>query len=405
MDQRSPNGEKLGLVSASDAVPWLGRLWQRLDAYLTMSPINRRRWESFRANRRGYWSLWLFLVLFLVSMFAEFVANDRPLLVRYKGETLLPMAVNYPEEKFGGFLAITDYRDPAIQDEINKHGFIVWPLIRYSYATINTDFPRVKYSADGACLGFPSPPAWASKARVCEAPADQIKRYQTFGNRNWLGTDDQGRDVVARLIYGFRISILFGLVLTALSAVIGITLGAIQGYFGGRVDLFLQRVLEIWSSVPELYVLIIISAVLAPGFWTLLGILLLFNWVGFVGVVRAEFLRGRNFEYVRAARALGLSDSRIMFKHLLPNAMVATLTFLPFRLSGAIASLTVLDFLGLGLPAGSPSLGELLQQGKSNLQAPWLGLSAFFSIALLLSLLVFIGEAVRDALDPRKTFR
>ncbi|MEZ5843009.1 MAG: ABC transporter permease [Hyphomicrobiaceae bacterium] len=371
---------------------------------LTPTPLNRRRWEAFKSNRRGYWSLWLFLVLFVVSMGAELVANDRPLLVRYKGETLVPILVDYPEEKFGGFLAVTDYRDPVIQDEIGKHGWMVWPLIRYSYATINKDYPRLRHG-DGACLGFPAPPPSMTRMTACEAPPDQLKRYQAWGNRNWLGTDDQGRDVVARLIYGLRISILFGLILTTLSAIIGVTLGAIQGYFGGRVDLFLQRILEIWSSVPELYVLIIISAVLAPGFWTLLAILLIFNWVGFVGVVRAEFLRGRNFEYVRAARALGLSDAKIMFKHLLPNAMVATLTYLPFRLSGAIASLTVLDFLGLGLPAGSPSLGELLQQGKSNLQAPWLGLSAFFSIAILLSLLVFIGEAVRDALDPRKTLR
>lgn len=404
MDLRTREGEKLGLMSAPASPPWLARWWQRLCERMRLSPINTRRWQNFKSNRRGYWSLWLFLVMFVASLGAELIANDRPLLVRYKGEMLMPVLVDYPEEKFGGFLAVTDYRDPVIQDEIAKHGWIVWPLIRYSYSTINKDFPRVQ-QRNGPCLGFPSPPPWASRAAACEAPADQIARYQALGNRNWLGTDDQGRDVVARLIYGLRISILFGLILTGLSAIIGITLGALQGYFGGRVDLILQRILEIWSSVPELYVLIIISAVLVPGFWTLLAILLLFNWVGFVGVVRAEFLRGRNFEYVTAARALGLSNAKIMVKHLLPNAMVATLTFLPFRLSGAIASLTVLDFLGLGLPAGSPSLGELLQQGKSNLQAPWLGLSAFFSIALLLSLLVFIGEAVRDALDPRKTFR
>jgi microcin C transport system permease protein len=258
---------------------------------------------------------------------------------------------------------------------------------------------------EGRCLGYPAPPPWATRAEICEADAAQMARFTAIGNRNWLGTDDQGRDVVARVIYGFRISVLFGLILTILSAAIGVTAGAVQGYFGGRVDLVFQRILEIWSSIPSLYVLIIISAVLVPGFWTLLFILLLFHWVYLVGVVRAEFLRGRNFEYITAARALGLSNTKIMFKHLLPNAMVATLTFLPFKLSGSITALTALDFLGLGLPPGSPSLGELLSQGKANLQAPWLGLAGFFSIAITLSLLIFIGEAVRDALDPRKTFR
>jgi microcin C transport system permease protein len=240
---------------------------------------------------------------------------------------------------------------------------------------------------------------------LCEAPADQIERYLTLGNRNWLGTDDQGRDVLARLIYGFRISVLFGLLLTVCSTAIGVTAGAVQGYFGGKVDLFFQRFLEIWSSMPSLYILIIVSSVLVPGFWTLLGVLLLFQWVSLVGVVRAEFLRGRNFEYITAAKALGLSDAKIMFRHLLPNAMVATLTFIPFKLSSSITALTALDFLGLGMPPGSPSLGEMLQQATANLQAPWLGLAAFLSIAGLLSLLIFIGEGVRDALDPRKTFR
>jgi microcin C transport system permease protein len=254
-------------------------------------------------------------------------------------------------------------------------------------------------------LGFPGPPPWATSAELCDAPADLVARYQAIGNRNWLGTDDQGRDVLARMIYGFRISVLFGLLLTIFSSLIGITAGATQGYFGGRVDLVFQRFLEIWSSIPSLFVLIIVSSVLVPGFWTLLGVLLLFHWVYLVGVVRAEFLRGRNFEYITAARALGLSNGKIMFKHLLPNAMVATLTFIPFKLSGSITALTALDFLGLGLPPGSPSLGELLAQGKANLQAPWLGITAFISIAGLLSLLIFIGEGVRDALDPRKTFR
>jgi microcin C transport system permease protein len=369
-----------------------------------ISPINTRRWENFRANRRGYWSLWIFLGLFLLTLFAEVIANDKPLMARYKGETLFPVFVDYPESKFGGFLAIPDYKDPVIADEISAHGWMIWPPIRYSYGSINKDYPRLK-TPNGQCLGFPAPPPWSTSLPLCDAPPDQLERYAIFGNRNWLGTDDQGRDVVARLIYGFRISVLFGLLLTIFSSIIGVTAGAMQGYFGGRVDLFFQRFLEIWSSIPSLFVLIIISSVLVPGFWTLLGVLLLFHWVYLVGVVRAEFLRGRNFEYITAARALGLSNARIMFKHLLPNAMVATLTFLPFKLSGSITALTALDFLGLGLPPGSPSLGELLAQGKANPQSPWLGIAAFASIAGLLSLLIFIGEAVRDALDPRKTFR
>jgi microcin C transport system permease protein len=313
--------------------------------------------------------------------------------------------VDYPEQKFGGFLAVTDYKDPVILDEISKNGWMLWPPVRYSYSSINKDFPRVQGTVDGQCLGFPAPPPWASSKKLCDAPPDQIARFTAIGNRNWLGTDDQGRDVLARMIYGFRISVLFALILTILSSILGIFAGAVQGYFGGKVDLVFQRFLEIWSSIPELYVLIIISSVLIPGFWTLLFVLLCFSWVGLVGVVRAEFLRGRNLEYITAARALGLSNAKIMFKHLLPNAMVATLTFLPFKLSGSVTALTALDFLGLGLPPGSPSLGELLAQGKSNLQAPWLGIAAFASIAALLSLLIFIGEAVRDALDPRKTFK
>ncbi len=379
-------------------------LAERLRERIRLSPINLRRWQNFKANRRGYISFWLFLAMFFASLGAELIANDRPILARYKGELLMPMLVDYPEQKFGGFLAVTDYRDPEILNEIEKNGWMLWPLVRYSSSTINKDFPRYKNSED-RCLGFPAPPSWAAKGAFCEAPADQIARFQQFGNRNWLGTDDQGRDVLARVIYGFRISVLFALILTILSSIIGIVAGATQGYFGGRVDLVFQRVLEVWSSIPELYVLIIISSMLIPGFWTLLFILLAFNWVSLVGVVRAEFLRGRNLEYVTAARALGLSNIKIMFKHLLPNATVATLTFLPFKLSGAIGALTALDFLGLGLPPGSASLGELLAQGKANLQAPWLGLTAFFTIAVLLSLLIFIGEAVRDALDPRKTFR
>ncbi len=363
--------------------------------WLKLSPINRRRLNNFKANRRGWWSLWIFLTLFVLSLFAEFLANDRPLIVRYKGEWLFPVAVNYPEEKFGGFLATTDYRDPVIAKEIGANGFSVWPPIRYSYRTHNLDLP----------VPAPAPPTWMLEDEQCKGIAE---RTGGTGCRdiewNWLGTDDQGRDVVARLIYGFRISILFGLILCGISSVIGITAGAIQGYFGGWTDLIFQRVIEIWTSIPALYLLIIVAAIITPSFFVLLGILLLFSWVALVGVVRAEFLRARNFEYVRAARALGLSNRAIMVKHLLPNAMVATLTFLPFILNGSITTLTSLDFLGFGLPPGSPSLGELLAQGKSNLQAPWLGLSGFVVIALMLSLLIFIGEAVRDAFDPRKTF-
>ena len=321
-----------------------------------LSPINQRRWRNFNANRRGRISLYIFLTLFVVTLFAEFLANDKPILAVYKGEVLVPVLVNYPESKFGGFLAVTDYKDPEILEEIQKNGWAIWPLIGYSYQSINKDFPRIK-NANGECLGFPAPAPWMTSRGYCDAPPEQMARFNAIGNRNWLGTDDQGRDVLARLIYGFRISVLFGLLLTICSSLIGITAGAVQGYFGGRVDLVFQRFLEIWSSIPVMIVLIIISSVLIPGFWTLLGVLLLFNWVYLVGVVRAEFLRGRNFEYIRAAKALGLSDARIMFKHLLPNAMVATLTFLPFKLSGSITALTALDFLGLGLPPGSASLG------------------------------------------------
>lgn len=363
--------------------------------WLKLSPINRRRLNNFKANKRGWWSLWIFLTLFILSLFAEFLANDRPLLVRYKGEFLFPVAVNYPEEKFGGFLATTDYRDPVIAKEIAANGYAVWPPIRYSYRTHNLDLP----------VPAPAAPTWMLKDEQCKVVAERLggKGCRDL-EWNWLGTDDQGRDVVARLIYGFRISILFGLILCGISSVIGIAAGAIQGYFGGWTDLIFQRVIEIWTSIPALYLLIIVAAIITPSFFVLLGILLLFSWVALVGVVRAEFLRARNFEYVRAARALGLSNRAIMVKHLLPNAMVATLTFLPFILNGSITTLTSLDFLGFGLPPGSPSLGELLAQGKSNLQAPWLGLSGFVVIALMLSLLIFIGEAVRDAFDPRKTF-
>ncbi len=337
-----------------------------------LSPLARRRLHSFRSNRRGFWSLWIFLSLLVVSLFAEVIANDKPLLIGYDGRLYVPILVEYPETLFGGFLeSETEYRDLEVKSLIEEKGWMVWPPVPFSYDTINYDLP----------VPAPSPPT----------------------AENWLGTDDQGRDVTARLIYGFRLSVLFGLVLTFFSSVIGIAAGAVQGYFGGLIDLLFQRFIEIWSGLPILYLLIILASVVEPGFWWLLGLMLLFSWMGLVGVVRAEFLRVRNFDYVRAARALGVRNRVIIIRHILPNAMVATLTFLPFILNGAITTLTALDFLGFGLPPGSPSLGELLNQGKSNLQAPWLGISAFMALAVMLSLLIFIGEAVRDAFDPRKT--
>lgn len=337
-----------------------------------MSPLNQRRWRSFKAHRRGYWSLWIFLALFGLSLVSEFLANDRPVLVMHQGALYVPVLKDYPETTFGGqFDTATDYRDPYVSGLIQDDGWMLWPPVRFNYQTINY----------GLTVPTPAPPS-----------AD-----------NWLGTDDQGRDVVARLLYGFRISILFALVLTLVSSVIGIAAGAAQGYYGGRVDLYGQRFIEIWSGLPVLFMLIILASLVEPSFWWLLGLMLLFSWTELTGLVRAEFLRGRNLEYVRAARALGVSDARIMFRHILPNAMVSTLTFLPFIFTGAIGTLTSLDFLGFGLPPGSPSLGELVAQGKNNLSAPWLGLSAFFTLSVMLTLLVFIGEAARDAFDPRKT--
>jgi len=362
---------------------------------LKLTPITRRRLRAFATHRRGVWSLWLFLAAFLLSLGAEFIANDRPILISYKGEWLFPALNDYPEDKFGGFLAETDYRDPVIFKEIEANGWMIWPPVRYSYNTHNLSLPTPA----------PSAPTWMlSDAQCAHGKTFAGGLAQTCGDIewNWLGTDDQGRDVVARLIYGFRISVLFGLLLASISSLVGVTAGAVQGYFGGWTDLLMQRFIEIWSSLPSLYLLIILSAIVTPSFFVLLGILLAFSWVNLVHVVRAEFLRARNFDYVRAARALGLSNRKIMVKHVLPNAMTATLTFLPFILSASITTLTSLDFLGFGLPPGSPSLGELLLQGKSNLQAPWLGLSGFAVIAVTLSLLVFIGEALRDAYDPRK---
>ena len=342
-------------------------------ALFHLGEVGRRRWWNFRRNRRAFWSLWFFLGLFFITLPAELLANDRPLLVRYDGHFYFPVARLYPETTFGGiFETEADYTDPEVVAMIREKGWIVWPPIPYKYDTLVRDLPTPA----------PSPPT----------------------RQNWLGTDDQARDVASRLIYGFRISVLFGLTLTILSTLVGIAAGAVQGYFGGRIDLLFQRVIEIWSSLPTLYLLIILASIVQPSFWWLLGLLLLFSWMSLVGVVRAEFLRTRNFDYVRAARALGATDAVIMVRHILPNAMTAALSFLPFILSGAITSLTALDFLGFGLPAGSPSLGELLNQGKSNLTAPWLGLSGFAVIAGMLSLLIFVGEGVRDAFDPRKTF-
>ncbi len=360
--------------------------------------LTQRRIRNFTANRRGYWSLWIFVVLFAISLISELIASDRPIVAEYKGELLFPIVVNYPESKFGGFLATTNFRDPVNRDEIDANGWMLWPLIHYSYDTRDTNLPLA-----GAA---PSPPTWNIKAADrCGgfAQGDQDPDC-VIGNWHWLGTDDVGRDVVARILYGFRISVLFGLALTIVSSVVGVVVGAASGYFGGWTDLLVQRFIDIWTSVPALYLLLIISSVIEPSFWTLLGILLLFSWVALVGLVRAEFLRGRNFEYVAAARALGVSNWTIMRRHLLPNAMVATLTFLPFILGGSVTTLTSLDFLGFGLPPGSPSLGELLQQGKDNLNAPWLALTGFLTISIMLSLLIFVGEAVRDAFDPRKTF-
>ncbi|MCE3233115.1 MAG: transporter permease [Rickettsiaceae bacterium] len=340
-----------------------------------MSPLALRRIANFKSNRRGYFSFYIFMVIFVLSLFAEFIANDKPLLIKYNDSLYAPVLFHYTETEFGGdFKTEADYRDPYVENLILEkgNGWMLWPLIRYSYGTINYDLPK------------PAP----------TAP----------DKNNWLGTDDQGRDVMARMIYGFRLSVLFALALTILSSIIGVAAGAVQGYFGGKTDLILQRFIEIWSGLPVLFILIILASVVTPNFWWLLGIMMIFSWTHLVGVVRAEFFKARNLEYVRAAKALGVKEPIIIFRHVLPNAVVSTITFMPFLLTGAITTLASLDFLGFGLPAGSPSLGELLEQGKSNLQAPWLGITAFMVLATMLSLLIFIGEAVRDAFDPRKSF-
>lgn len=340
---------------------------------MRLSPLTHRRIAAFRANRRGTICLWIFLALFAFSLCAELVANDRPLILSYRSHWYFPVFVNYPGTTFGSdFLPTeTDYSDPEVKRAIDAHGWMLWPLDPYRYDTIVNHLPSPA----------PSPPTW----------------------QNLLGTDDQARDVLARVIYGFRISVLFGFALTILSSIVGIAAGAIQGFYGGLIDLFGQRATEIWSGMPQLFLLIILASVITPSFWVLLVFLLLFSWMTLTGLVRAEFLRGRNLEYVRAARALGVADPMVMWRHVLPNAMVAVLTFLPFILSGSVVVLASLDFLGFGLPPGSPSLGELVTEAKNNLQAPWLGATAFVVLGGALALLIFIGEAVRDAFDPRKT--
>jgi len=368
---------------------------------MTLSPLNQRRWRNFRRNRRAFWSLVVFSVLFTITLFAEFIANDKPLLVRHAGSYYTPVFKFYPETEFGGDFrteavygdievqcliiaqgnegcfddpegVIEDAQDGVVDGVAIDKGWLLWPIVPYSYDTIND-------------IGGPAP-----------SPPD---------SRHWLGTDDTARDVLARVIHGFRLSVLFTLIVTVLTSLIGIAAGAIQGYFGGWIDLIFQRLLEIWGSTPSLYVIIILFAILGRSFWLLVFVTVLFGWPALVGVVRAEFLRARNFEYVRAAKALGVSNRVIMFRHMLPNAMVATLTMLPFIITGTIGTLAALDFLGYGLPSSAPSLGELTRQAKQNLQAPWLAFTAFITFTVLLSLLVFIFEGVRDAFDPRKTFQ
>ncbi|WP_371038300.1 MULTISPECIES: ABC transporter permease [unclassified Rhodosalinus] len=382
-----------GHMAPAPVVPPQKRRW--------LSPLNERRWRNFRRNKRAYWSLIIFSILFGLSLFAEFIANDKPILVSYRGELHTPVFTFYPETAFGGdFRTEAIYRDPEVSclivtggldacfddpegliedaedgivggQEIEK-GWLLWPPIPYAYDTV-VDRP-------GAA---PLPP----------------------NEQNLLGTDDTKRDVLARIIYGFRLSILFTIIVTTLASVVGIVAGAVQGFFGGWLDLIFQRIIEIWQATPALYIIIILFAILGRSFWLLVLLTVLFGWTALVGVVRAEFLRARNLEYVRAARALGVSNWTIMFRHMLPNAMVATLTMLPFIVTGTIATLAGLDFLGFGLPSSAPSLGELTLQAKRNLQAPWLAFTAFFTFAIMLSLLVFIFEGVRDAFDPRKTFQ
>lgn len=342
--------------------------WQKVSS----NPANADRWLKFKSNKRGYWSLWIFSILFILSLIAELWINDKPIMISYQQHWYFPIVEDITEDKLGGdFDIITDYRDPYMVNQIEKQGWIVWPLVPFYYDSINFSLTE----------SAPSPP----------------------DNINYLGTDDQGRDLLARLVYGFRISVLFALILTLVSSIIGIMIGAIQGYYGGKIDLFGQRILEVWEGLPTLFMLIILASFIEPTFSWLLGLMILFSWPSLVGVVRAEFLRGRHLEYVKAAKALGVKNSKIMFKHILPNAMIATLTFMPYIFTGALTTLTSLDFLGFGLPLGSASLGEMVAQGQHNLHAPWLAITAFISLSTILTLLVFIGEATRDAFDPRNT--
>ncbi len=363
------------------------------------SIVASRRTRAFLADRRGVVSLILFAIMFVLSLGSEFIASDKPILASYKGDLLVPFVINYPESTFGGFLATTNYRDPLNRDEINANGWMIFPLTRYSYDTVDNTLP--------ASMSAPTPPGWLmdTATRCSGYPLGVGDPDCTIGNIHWLGTDDRGRDILARLLYGFRISVLFGFILAAISCAVGIVVGAVSGYFAGWTDLLIQRFLDIWTAIPQLYLLIIIASVIEPNFWTLLGVLLLFSWVGLVGVVRAEFLRARNFEYVEAARALGVSNLTIMWRHLFPNAMVSTLTFAPFILAGSVTTLTALDFLGFGLPPGSPSLGEMVNQAKANLDKPWITVSITVVLSLTLILIAFVGAAIRDAFDPRKVQR
>jgi len=368
---------------------------------LFKSSIAQRRLENFRANRRAVWSLRVFLVLFITCLFAELVANDKPLLVSFRGEMYTPAFKFYTEVDFGGeFETEAAYRDPAVECLIVTGGLDI---------CFDTPEETIAQSENGSIIDPSFYSGWVFHSPVpysFDHPNDIEGAAPSAPDANhWLGTDDQTRDVLARIIYGFRISTVFAIIVVGVSSVIGIMAGATMGYFGGWVDLIFQRILEIWSSTPMLYVIIILSAIFTMNFVILTGLIILFSWMGLVGLVRAEFLRARNFEYVRAARAMGVTDWKIMFRHLLPNAMVATLTFLPFAVTGAISALTSLDFLGFGLPPSYPSLGELALQAKNNLQAPWLAFSAFFTISIMLSLLVFVFEGIRDAFDPRKTFK
>jgi microcin C transport system permease protein len=373
--------------------------------FFRLSPINRRRLANFRANKRGYWSFWIFLVLFILSLFAEFIANDKPILVRFKGDFYFPIATDYAEDVFigaDGFLPSTDYKEPRIREAIEAEGWMIFPPIAFSEQT-RAQLPLMPDLSRQ--MSAPTPPTWALEDAQCKPLAEAVGGTDCSDIEwNWLGTDDSGRDVLARVIYGFRISIVFALLLTIASSLIGVAAGAVQGYYGGWLDLIFQRLIEVVESMPRLFLLIILASFFIPSFWTIFALMLLFSWTALVGVVRAEFLRARNFDYVKAARALGLKDSTIIIRHVLPNAMVATITMLPFVIAGAVDSLTALDFLGLGMPPGSPSLGDLAKQANASPQSWWLGVSAFVTVSLILTLLVFVGEAVRDAFDPRKTF-